>query len=208
MQIAVIAAQGRSGQAFVKEALAAGHTVRAGVRGDSPFKEDKNLTIVQCDATDVSQVTQLIDHCDAVVSLIGHVKGSSDFVQAEATEAIVTAMEVAGVKRFVSLTGVGVWVQGDRFKGPINILNAISAKLGVKRFDDGVKHVEVLHASTLDWTVMRVLLLSDGEPGAFKLTPHGFAKVPTPRREVARAILEVLEQASFIRQYPVISFKR
>jgi putative NADH-flavin reductase len=205
MKIAVIAAQGRAGQAFVQEALAAGHAVHAGIRGEDRFKTQNNLVTMQCEATDVGEVTKLIDKCDAVVSLLGHVKGSDEFVQTKATETIITAMEVAGISRFVSLTGTGVWVEGDRFEGLIKLLNKVSAKFGVKRFDDGIKHVKVLHDSNLDWTIVRVALLTDGEPGKFKLTPHGPVKIPTPRREVARAILQTLEEGSFVRKYPVVS---
>lgn len=204
MRIAVIAASGRSGQAFVKEALAAGHTVHAGIRGENPFEPDENLKVMQCEATDVKQVTALIDRCDAVVSLIGHVKGSPDFVQSDAMKTLVKAMEVAGVKRLVSLTGVGVWVPGDRFRLMVNLLNRLSAMAGVKRFEDGIRHVRILEASKLEFTVLRVLLLTSGEPGKFTLRPHGFAKVPTPRREVARAILQVLRHDWFIREYPVV----
>jgi len=205
MRIAVIAAQGRSGRAFVHEALAAGHEVRAGIRGESPFERHDRLTTFECDATDISQVTKLVERCDAVVSLIGHVKGSDPFVQTTATKTIVRAMEVAGDKRFVSLTGTGVWVEGDGFKRGLEILNTVSGWFGVKRFDDGIAHVKVLQKSQLDWTVVRVLLLTDGEPGKFRLKPHGMAKVPTPRKEVARAILHVLERQSFVHEYPVVS---
>jgi hypothetical protein len=207
MKIAVIAAQGRSGQAFVKEALVAGHDVAAGIRGDSPFERHDRLNTFQCDATNIEQVTRLIDRADAVVSLIGHVKGSTDFIQSDATKTILRAMEVAGVKRIVSLTGAGVWVPGDRFEKPIKLLNTISSRLGVKRFDDGIRHVELLHASSTDWTVVRVLLLTNGTPGKFRLTPHGFAKIPTPRREVAKAILQVLERQSFVHDHPVVTWR-
>ena len=204
MRIAVIAASGRSGRAFVQEALADGHTIHAGIRGENPFEQDDNLKVFQCDATNVSEVTKLIEHCDAVVSLIGHVKGSDSFVQTKAITAIAHAMEVAGIKRLVSLTGTGVWVKGDGFKHGLSILNTISRWFGVKRFDDGVAHAAVLEKTNLDWTIVRVLLLTDGEPGRFSLKPHGMAKVPTPRREVATAILRVLHDDSFIREYPVI----
>lgn len=205
MRIAVIAAQGRSGQAFVAEALAAGHEVRAGIRGKSPFAKHPRLHMFECDATNKQQVTRLIDRCDAVVSLIGHVKGSDDFIQTTAITTVIEAMEVAGVKRIVSLTGVGVWAPGDKFKHVTNAANWLAARIGVKRFDDGIAHARVLTSSNLDWTILRVLLLTNGEPGTFRLKANGFAKAPTPRREVARAILQLLEGRTFIHQYPVVS---
>jgi putative NADH-flavin reductase len=205
MRIAVIAAHGRSGRAFVSEALNAGHEVRAGIRGDNPFQSHDRLTVVQCDATNAEQVTRLIDRCEAVVSLLGHVKGSDEFVQTAATATVLRAMEVAGVRRIVSLTGVGVWVPGDRFKRLIDGSNWLAARVGVERFEDGIRHVALLRASGLEWTVLRVLLLTDGRPGSFGLKAHGLPKVPTPRREVARAILRLLERAKFIRQAPVMT---
>ena len=202
MRIAVIAAGGRSGQAFVWEALAAGHEVRAGIHKDDPFEAHPDLTVLRCDATDKAQVTKLIDRCDAVVSLIGHVKGSPDFVQRDAMRAIVAAMEVAGVKRVVSLTGVGV---GGRSEAISKFIADISVLFGVKRLRDGMAHAKVLEASRLDWTVLKVLFLTDGEPGKFVVKPRGLVKAPTPRREVARAILRVLADKSFAKGYAIIS---
>ena len=145
MRIAVIAASGRSGQAFVREALKAGHTIHAGIRGENPFGQNDEVRVFQCDATNISQVTALIEHCDAVVNLIGHVKGSDAFVQTAATKTVLRAMETVGVRRLVSLTGTGVWVEGDGFKKGLNILNTVSRWLGVKRFDDGTGQRAVLH---------------------------------------------------------------
>ena len=75
MNIAVVAANGRSGRAFVEQALAAGHSIRAGVHSGS-LTSHPNLTVVECDATVPSDVENLIKDQDAVVSFIGHVKGS------------------------------------------------------------------------------------------------------------------------------------
>lgn len=205
MKIAVIAASGRSGRAFVDEALAAGHEVRAGIRGQDPFKPHERLKTFQCDATDIVQVTALIERCDAVVSLIGHVKGSDPFVQTSAIRTVARAMEVAGIKRIVSLTGTGVWVEGDKHRRALDVLNTISRWFGVKRFDDGIAHVKVLEDTPLDWTVLRVTFLTDGKPGRFGFKQHGLAKIPTPRREVALAILRLLHDNSFIHDYPVLS---
>ena len=59
MKIAVIAANGRSGQAFVEAALKAGHSVNAGVRHISTLEPHPNLVITECDATNESQIKQL-----------------------------------------------------------------------------------------------------------------------------------------------------
>jgi putative NADH-flavin reductase len=108
MRIAVIAANGRSGQAFVRAALAAGHTVRAGVYRTNQLQPAKSLDVVQCDATNPDDLRKLIKDQDAVVSLIGHIRNSPPNVQSEATEKLIAVATELQVHRIVSLTGTGV----------------------------------------------------------------------------------------------------
>ena len=205
MKIAVIAAQGKSGQAFVHAALNAGHTVRAGVLGKAPFDPHERLEPVQCDAMEAKDVANLIKGCEAVVCLIGHVKGSPHQLQAETMQVIDTCMREAGIKRLVSLTGTGVRIEGDHPSKSDKILNTVLGKIDPDRIADGVAHVQVLRQSSLNWTVVRVLKLTRGKPRKFHLTMHGPAKLLTSRREVAQAILQVLASDDFIHELPIVS---
>lgn len=92
MNIAVIAVSGRSGKVFTEYALAKGHTVRAGVRRSHNLTAHPRLTVVTCNATNEQDLAHLIHGQDAVVSFIGHVKGSPKNVQTEAMQAIHSAM--------------------------------------------------------------------------------------------------------------------
>jgi uncharacterized protein YbjT (DUF2867 family) len=204
MRIAVIAADGRSGQAFVKAALDAGHSVRAGVRGKNPFFAHPGLSVLKCDATNEHQVKELLRASDAVVSLIGHVKGSQADVQTRAIKTIIAAMKQRGLTRIISLTGTGVRIKGDRPNLLDKLANAIILKIDPDRIHDGIAHVKVLSESGLDYTVLRVLKLGNGKPGKFSLNGHGPAKPLTSRAEVASAILDCLEDNRFIRQHPVV----
>lgn len=73
------------------------------------------------------------------------------------------------------------------------------------RIQDGKNHVAFLKQTSLDWTVVRVLKLQNTKPKPFKLKQHGPAKTIVSRHEVAQAVLEVLEQGTFVRQAPIIS---
>jgi putative NADH-flavin reductase len=207
MRIAVIAADGRSGQAFVKAALEAGHSVRAGVRGKNPFFAHPGLSVTRCDATNEQQVSELLRASDVVVSLIGHVKGSQADVQTRAIKTVIAAMKRRGLSRIVSLTGTGVRIKGDRPNLLDRLANAMIIRIDPNRIHDGIAHVKVLHDSGLDYTVLRVLKLGNGRPGNFSLNGHGPAKLLTSRGEVAAAILDCLEDNRFIRQHPVITPK-
>jgi len=204
MKIAVIAANGRSGQAFVEAALAAGHTIRAGVRGPSHLQPHPNLTTVDCDATDAAQLKELLAGQEAVASFIGHVKGSAPDVQTVAIQTVIGVMQQLGIKRIVSLTGTGVRFPGDKISLVDRILNLSISIIDPARVRDGQHHVGVLKASDLDWTVIRVLKLQNTVPKPFTLLTHGPTKWYIGRQDVAQAVLQVLEQRSFIQQAPII----
>lgn len=205
MKIAVIGANGRSGQVFVEQALKAGYSIRAGIHHTNNLSPHSRLEVMTCDATNESDLTGLIKDVDAVVSLIGHVKGSSPDVQAIAIHAVINVIQRLSIKRLVSLTGTGVRFPGDQITLIDRLLNLGVRIIDPARVKDGRKHVEELKQSELDWTVIRVLKLQDSKPRPFILSAHGPAKLYVSRYEVAQSILQVLEENSFVRQAPIIS---
>lgn len=204
MNIAVIAANGKSGQAFVEAALATGHTIHGGVRGEHYLPRHHNLSIIPCDATDKTQLRTLIEGQDAVVSLIGHVKDSPADVQTIAIQNAIDIMKELGIKRIISLTGTGVRFPEDRITLIDRILNSTISFIDPDRINDGKKHAELLAASGLDWTLIRVLKLQNTAPQPFTLREHGPTKLYVSRRDVASAILEVLEHNSFVGKAPIL----
>lgn len=203
MKIAVIAANGRSGREFVKKALAAGYHVRAGVF-TTRIPEEKNLEVISCNATDVEQMQKLVHGCDAVVSFIGHVKGSPKTVQTDAIKNAVEAMKNENVKRIISLTGTGVRFPEDTPSLIDKLLNVAVTLIDPDRVQDGIMHAKVLRDSGLDWTIIRVLKLQNTKPKPFVLKMHGPAKLVTSRSEVADAALVALADPSTIKQSPII----
>ncbi len=205
MRIAVIAANGRAGKVFVEKALAAGHRVRAGIYGTNNLTPHAQLEVVTCDATNGEDLARLLRGQDAVVSFIGHVKGSPPDVQTKAMRALVDTMRDQELKRVVSLTGTGVRFPDDRITVVDRLLNLGVRIVDPARVKDGREHVRVLQASDLDWTVIRVLKLQNTRPRPFSLRAHGPTKWYTNREEVADSVLQVLKKGSFVRQAPIIS---
>lgn len=205
MKIAVIAANGRTGKEFLETALNHGHKIRAGVFGGHSLKLDKELELVECNATKLADIEKLIKGCDAVASFIGHGKKSPPTVQTDAIKNVIKASKKMGLKRIISLTGTGVRFPEDKITYIDKILNFSIYKIDPQRVNDGIAHAEVLKASNLDWTIIRVLKLTDANPGSFTLKSNGPTKILTPRKEVALACLQVLEEKSFIKEAPIIS---
>lgn len=204
MKIAVIGANGRSGQALVKRALNSGYEVRGGIRGESRLPDHPNLTIQQCDATNEDDVRQLLVGQDAVVSLIGHVRHSPKDVQSIAISNVIKVMKETGMTRLISMTGTGVRFPGDKVGLLGRLMNLILVVFAPPRVKDGRKHARLLQATDLEWTIIRVQKLQNSEPKPYTLREHGPTKFSVSREEVAVAILEVLERRSFIRQAPMI----
>jgi len=205
MNIAVIAANGRSGSAFVRLALTAGHSVRAGVYKGDTLEEHPSLTLVKCDATNQDDLANLIKGQDAVVSFIGHVKGSPAQVQTNAMWVLTTVMKEQSATRLVSLTGTGVRFPGDKITVMDRVLNLSISIIDPARIKDGKDHVAFLQQTDLDWTVIRVLKLQNVDAKPYVLKQNGPTKLFVGRDEVAKAALEVLEQNTFIKQAPIIS---
>lgn len=204
MKLAVIAANGRSGKVFVERALAAGHSVRAGIHHTNSLSPHSQLEAIPCDATSAADLTKLLKDQDAAVSFIGHVKDSPPHVQTEAMQALAAVMQTQGLVRVISLTGTAVRFPRDRITLIDRLLNLSIRLIDPSRIRDGIDHVEVLKQSGLDWTVLRVLKLQNTKPKPFSLREHGPTKWYTSREEVAEAALQVLEQRSFIKQAPII----
>lgn len=205
MNIAVIAANGRLGKVFVEEALKAGHSIRAGVKGINNLTPHENLKVVVCDATKASDLRALIEKQDVVVSTIGHVKSSMPNVQSVATGAVISIMHDLGISRFVDVTGTGVRFVGDKVTFIDRLLNFIVQIIDSSRLEDGRKHQKLLKKSKLDWTTVRILKLQNVRSKPFELKLHGPTKWYVGRREVALAILQVIEEHSFLKQAPILS---
>jgi len=204
MRIAVIAANGRLGKAFTEAALAAGHSIRGGVRGVNTLTAHPNLEIIECDATKPEDLKLLLQGVEVVVSAIGHVKGSAPDVQTVATKAIVEVMTELGIKRYVDVTGTGVRFPGDKITLIDRFLNLGVGIADPTRVKDGIDHQEVLKASNLEWTTVRVLKLQNVPPKPFTLRLHGPTKAYVGREEVATAMLQVIETEGFLREAPIV----
>jgi putative NADH-flavin reductase len=205
MRIAVIAANGRLGKVFVEAALAAGHSVRAGIRGENNLAPHAQLEVVSCDATKYDDLRLLFRDQEVVVSAIGHTKGVAPNVQTLATEAIASVMNELDIKRFVDVTGTGVRFPGDKITLIDRILNLAVEIIDKDRVKDGRDHQEVLKKSNLDWTTIRILKLQNVADRPYSLSLHGPTKWYVGRSEVAKAMLQVINEHSFIKQSPIVS---
>src|SRR5689334_10714563 len=100
MKLAIFGAAGRTGILLVQQALEEGHEVVALVRTPSKLSiGNQRLTVVQGDVTQLADVERVVQGVDAVLSVLGHVKGSEPDILTHAIRNIITAMDKYHVKR-------------------------------------------------------------------------------------------------------------
>lgn len=180
-----------------------GRTGRCVLEHGSP---KHRIDVFEGDVLDAAAIRAAMRDVDAVVSVVGHVKGSTDDVQTVGMANIVEAMEYHGIVRVVSLTGTGVRAPGDKVTLIDRVLNLAVSIIDPARVRDGIAHARVLESSGLNYTVLRVLKLTNGQlSNHLGLSAHGPAKTFVSRRDVAAAILRVLEDGSYIKGMPIIS---
>ncbi len=203
--VAVLGADGRSGQECVTALLNAGYMVRAGVHSGS-LEPRAGLTQQECNVMNKSDIQALLQGASIVVSLIGHGKGSPVNLQVTAIRNCIEALQDQPDSRLISLTGTGVRFPGDKPSLIDHILNISIKLIDRNRIIDGIEHAKVMQQGPVNWTLVRVLKLTNGKHhGTPHLTTGGPAELFTPRARVAAAIVEIIRTNTFHRQAPVVS---
>lgn len=211
MKLAVIGATGRSGVPLVKQALDKGHEVVAVVRSKGKLHDQQgehdNLHVVEGDATNYDVLDKAVRDVDAVISVIGHVKGSPKDLQTDITRKLVKAMKAHDVSRVVSLTGAGVKDPQDEPKLIDHMIRFALKTFAGDVLKDAQNHAEVLRQSDLDWTMARGPLLSDGAyTGEYRVGYVGKGSGSRlARADLADFLLKEVRQNSYLHQAPMIS---
>lgn len=209
MNIAIFGATGKSGRHLVEQALAAGHAVTAHARDPSRIAtQHERLKVVRGDVQTGAGVEDAIKGSDAVLSALGHTRGSAKDVHAVGTSHILRAMQSHGVRRLVSLTGAGVRDERDPpYWGaalPRLLLNLIAP--GV--LPDAEAHARLIRASDRDFVIVRAPRLTDGaRTGVYRV---GYLKLglgaSISRADVADFMLKQLTDDTYLRQAPMVSY--
>ncbi len=156
--ILVIGASRGIGLETVKAALAAGHKVRAFARSAPSIDiSDPNLTKITGDARVRGEVAAAAQGVDAVIYAVGATSlsdllfGTTLF--SDSTRALVEAMQGAGVRRLMMVTGAGA----GNSRGRINFLydNLIFPLVLQRAYNDKDIAEDIVEKSGLNWTIAR-----------------------------------------------------
>ena len=209
MNILIIGATRGIGFQLLEQALTAGHGVAALVRDPQKLKkEDAKLKIIKGDILDLSAVQQAMAGQEAVCCCIG-IKPTRKPVTvfSQGILNVLQAMEKSGVKRLISVTGIGAGESRghggffyDRILNPL-LLKTI--------YEDKDREEAAIKASNVDWLIVRPGFLTYGPMrGQYRILTDltGVKAGKISRADVAHFILGQLASPVYVKQTPLLTY--
>ncbi len=208
MKLAIFGGTGRTGLHLVSQALEQGHQVTVLARNPAKMTiKNVGLSVIQGNVKDQAAVEKTITGADAVLSVMGPTSNKPLMEVSQGTANIIAAMKKLGCKRLIVTSGAGV---GDPKDEPklINHIISLALKLTAKNvLADMQKAVDIVRDSDLEWTVVRLPMLTDNpKPSEIFVGYVGKGMGPRiARRDIAEFILKQVEDRTYLRASPAIS---
>ena len=209
-KILVIGASKGIGLETVKQALEAGHQVRALARSAPRIPvSHPHLEKMKGNALDRATVESALDGLDVVIQTLG-ISGSPDILFkpvrlfSDSTRILVAAMEAKLVNRLICVTGLGAG--NSRGKGNL-LYNAVIGLILVRVYDDKTLQERIIRNSTLDWVIARPgVLTNKARTGRYKVLadPRDWRTGFISRADVADVLVKQITDDTYLRQTPVL----
>lgn len=203
MKILILGANGRVGSKVAALLLERGHSVVAAVHSSDSHVPSAAQSL-HVDITDHESVMEALKGCDGVVCALSSWNAPKHDVLASAMEVLVPAMEIAGVRRIVSISGDVARVAGEKVSLPIKLFHVVAFGSIRQVIADSEKHIQRLNDSTLEWTVLRPGIMTSTPRGDYTLQLTHPMRPTIPRAAVVESIADLIESHSYIRKAPYI----
>ncbi len=199
MKILVIGAAGKTGEAIVTQALAAGHTVTAFVHNTEKFVGE-GARVIEADVLDPAAVEAAVAGQEAVLDALGgHTPWKQTSLDANAARNIIAAMHRHGVKRLLVVSAIGVGGTADLVPSWYEHLIMPTLLRGAMKDKEAME--PLVEASGLQWTLVRPGHLVDGEAtGQVHVFESGNGETAhkITRADVAAFLLDALAHGRYI----------
>lgn len=158
--IAVIGGTGKSGRFLVQRLIKEGYPIKLLLRNPELFTlNHPMIETVHGDARDYNSISRLVKGCSAVISTLGQPKGERS-IFSDAARNIIGAMSLYQVKRYIVTTGLSVNTPFDRKNERVSMATNWMYQNYAETTQDKQKEYELLSESNLDWTLVRLPLIS------------------------------------------------
>ena len=208
-RVLIIGASKGIGFETTRQALEAGHRVRAFLRSAAAGGlSNPNLEKVRGNALESRDIEAALDGMDVVIQALG-VSSLGDLFRpvslfSDATRLLVSAMEGKAVKRLISVTGCGA---GDS-RASIGCLQRLPFHMVFGRaYADKSVQEQLIKDSSLDWTIARPGVLTNGlRSGRYRILdePAAWRNGIISRADVADFLVRQIEDRAYLRKAPVL----
>jgi putative NADH-flavin reductase len=208
MRVLIVGASKGIGLETTRQALDAGHDVRALARSANAMTvSNPSLEKMSGDALKPEDVEAALVGVDVVIQTLGI--GLGDLFRpvhlfSDATRVLIAAMRSRGVKRLICVTGFGA---GDS-RASITCLQRLPFQIVFGRaYDDKGLQERLIKESELDWTIARPGVLTSGpRTGRYQILSEAsqWRNGIISRADVAEFLVRQIGDQTYIRKTPVL----
>ena len=208
MRVLIIGASKGIGLETTRQALDAGHDVRALARSATAIAvSNPSLEKMRGDALKTEDVEAALVGVDVVIQTLGIGLGElfrPVHLFSDATRVLIQAMKIQGVKRLICVTGYGA---GDS-RASISCLQRLPFQIVFGRaYDDKSLQEQLIKESELDWTIARPGVLTSGpRTGHYQMLSEAsqWRNGSISRADVADFLVRQIGDQTYIRKSPVL----
>lgn len=196
MKLLILGATGQVGGALVKQALVGGFQVTALARSPEKLKiEDPKLDVIRDNPLEETALERALVGKDAVLSILGHGDLKPSDLVTVGARALSASMARTGVKRLVIISST-LAAPGGSF------LTRIPRYLTRHALNDSADMERVINITSLDWTILRLVRLTNGPQSEYRIFENEPATVTASvsRVTVARCMLDVMTDERYHRK--------
>ncbi|KTS07995.1 NAD(P)-dependent oxidoreductase [Microbacterium testaceum] len=210
----VLGGSGRTGKHVLTQAVERGHRVRALGRNPDSVSAPAGVELVAGTPSRIDDIRRAADGVDAVVSALNNSRASDNpwakpvsppMFMTDATRDTLTVMNENGIRRLSVASTLGA---GDSWRTLNPLFKGLIKTSGIRHgYTDHHGVDEVVRASDAEWVMARSVALTDAPPrGPLRAALAGAEKpgLSISRVEVARFLLDALQDDTWLRQAPLI----
>ena len=208
MRVLIVGASKGIGLETTRQALDAGHDVRALARSATAIAiSNPSLEKMRGDALKTEDVETALVGVDVVIQTLS--VGLGDLFRpvhlfSDATRVLIQEMKIQGVKRLICVTGFGA---GDS-RASISCLQRLPFQIVFGRaYDDKSLQEQLIKESELDWTIARPGVLTSGpRTGHYQILSEAsqWRNGIISRADVAEFLVRQIGDQTYIRKAPVL----
>lgn len=206
MKLTVFGASGPTGQQVVDQAVGRGHEVSAVVTATAPESRFPDcVSVVEADVYEGEHIETVVTESTVVCNVLRHSKATPPDYLTVSGSHILDAMEATGSSRYLTVVPAAVRQDGTQAGIGESLLTSVFQLLRPTVTADATTHVDDVTGRDLNWTVIRVLRLTEGTTtrryttGSINL---GIGSVSYG--DVASFLLDCCDRGIYLRMQPKI----